>query len=252
MVQRNRFIAGSVIAALVVGGGIFAATQWANAASADTTLYACVGTGDGKMRMVDAGTTCDKKETLVSWNVTGPQGVPGPQGSAGPQGSPGPQGPKGDKGDAGSGTPAATVVGFLSSPDLHGDSTVVGHEGDVEITAFEVGVTNSSTILGGGQGAGKAELSPITITKHTDSASTTLMKFAFNGQHVRDASITLCDPSDCTATTTAVYQVTDVLVTLDKHAAAGDTETVALAFGKIKYTVGSSTVSFDATTGKVG
>ena len=66
--------------------------------------------------------------------------------------------------------PAVTVVGFLTAPGISGGSTVAGHVGDVEITAFDLGVTNTATTSGGGgSGTGKAELSPITIVKHTDA-----------------------------------------------------------------------------------
>jgi len=242
MLTRNRIIAGGSVAVLVAAGGIFAATQLANAASGDsTTLYACVKSDDGQMRMVDAGTTCRTPERLVSWSVTGPQGVPGPHGSPGPQGVPGPAGPAGDSGAA-----AASVVGFLSAPGITGDSTATGHVGDVEITAFELSVTNSGTTTGGGgAGAGKADLSPITIVKHTDKASVDLMAMALSGSHLRDATVTLCDPANCAATTTGVYALSDVLVSSDKHSAVGDTESLAITAVKLKYTVGSDFTAWD-------
>lgn len=58
----------------------------APAFAADSTLSACIGKQTGVMRYTDAGTGCRSGETLVTWNVQGPQGVPGPQGPQGPTG----------------------------------------------------------------------------------------------------------------------------------------------------------------------
>lgn len=60
----------------------------------------------------DAGTTCPKGTTAISWNQQGPPGPAGPAGSPGP---PGPQGPKGDTGPAGPPGP-----GISSLDDLNG------------------------------------------------------------------------------------------------------------------------------------
>lgn len=42
-------------------------------------IYACVGS-TGVPQIVSPGTTCKKNETLITWNVAGPQGPPGPTG----------------------------------------------------------------------------------------------------------------------------------------------------------------------------
>jgi hypothetical protein len=65
----------------------------ATSVGADTTptiYYACVNMKSGSIYMVNAGDTCKKGYTPMSWNQVGPQG---PQGPAGPQGPQGPAGP---------------------------------------------------------------------------------------------------------------------------------------------------------------
>ncbi len=52
-------------------------------------LEACVNSGNGNLRLVDASTACHANETRVTWNVAG---SPGPAGPAGPAGPPGPAG----------------------------------------------------------------------------------------------------------------------------------------------------------------
>ncbi len=63
-----------------------------------TTYYACVNMKTGSIYMVNAGNTCQKGYTPISWNQVGPQGPQGPQGAVGPAG---PQGPQGQQGPAG-------------------------------------------------------------------------------------------------------------------------------------------------------
>lgn len=71
----------------------------------------------GLLRMVDDPTDCLRNETLVSWNVVGPQGEPG---VAGADGAVGPQGPPGE---------VSTI------DDFTGDTcTLFGRTGEVYVT----------------------------------------------------------------------------------------------------------------------
>jgi Collagen triple helix repeat (20 copies) len=112
------------------------------AQASNNTIYACVNR-NGDARIVDPTEECRRQETLVRWNVVGPQGpagAPGPQGPAGPQGpqgvagpqgtigptgatgqtgSVGPQGPKGDTG----------AQGTTGAPGAKGDTGAQGPQG---------------------------------------------------------------------------------------------------------------------------
>jgi hypothetical protein len=65
-------------------------------------IFACVNATSGAVRIVAQGVACRTPESLVTWNVVGPQGPPGPAGPAGALGPPGPQGPAGPAGPQGS------------------------------------------------------------------------------------------------------------------------------------------------------
>jgi Collagen triple helix repeat (20 copies) len=65
-------------------------------------IFACVNANSGAVRIVAQGAACRSLESLVTWNVVGPQGPPGPAGPAGALGPPGPQGPVGPAGAQGS------------------------------------------------------------------------------------------------------------------------------------------------------
>lgn len=78
-------------------------------AAPDSVIYACKGDRSGSVRIVSEGTSCQRGESRISWNVggpTGPQGPVGPPGSPGPQGPSGPQGPVGPPGAMGPQGPA--------------------------------------------------------------------------------------------------------------------------------------------------
>src|SRR5215831_17305577 len=87
--------------------GAFVVTLALAPISADAQqIFACVNATSGAVRIVAQGVACRTPETLVTWNVVGPQGPPGPAGPAGAQGSAGPQGPQGMSGERGPFGPA--------------------------------------------------------------------------------------------------------------------------------------------------
>src|SRR5882672_6455215 len=85
------FAASLVCSALGINGAERAADQ----------IYACVNNSSGEIKLVAQNATCKNNETLVVWNVVGPQGPIGPAGPAGPAGPVGPVGPQGPQGPAG-------------------------------------------------------------------------------------------------------------------------------------------------------
>lgn len=100
-----------ILAAVVGAGILIAGSSVATAAVvSNNTINGCYTTKSGALRVIDTSAgTCAKGETAISWNRTGPQGLPGVKGDtgpAGPAGAPGAQGPAGPAGSAGA--PGAT------------------------------------------------------------------------------------------------------------------------------------------------
>lgn len=109
----------ATLAALWLAGSPLMAAPQTSPTDSSNVIRACVQTppaprrgdrdrGDaGQVRIIGPNDTCRRNETLITWNITGPQGPkgdPGPQGvpgPAGPQGLPGAQGLQGPKGDVG-------------------------------------------------------------------------------------------------------------------------------------------------------
>jgi hypothetical protein len=81
------------LAALALMG---AAIAGASTTADSEQIYGCVDSR-GTLRVVDDG-ECNRRETLITWAVQGPEG---PVGSAGPEGPEGPVGPAGVTGEAG-------------------------------------------------------------------------------------------------------------------------------------------------------
>ena len=89
----------------------------------------------------DAGITCPKGTTAVSWNQTGPAGPPGATGPAGQAGAAGPQGPTGPAGPQG---PAGSSTAGPSGLD----TTVVYASGTGNVPAYCP--ADHPYVLGGG------------------------------------------------------------------------------------------------------
>ena len=88
-------------------------------------IHACVHKDKLKRIVGDPG-DCKKKETALSWNQAGPQGLQGPQGvhgtqgALGPAGSAGPAGPSGPSGPQGPAGLDATINGVTAGGSLSG------------------------------------------------------------------------------------------------------------------------------------
>jgi len=101
---------------------------WTNAAINGTHVFV----------LQDAGTSCPKGTTAISWNQqgpAGPTGPAGPQGPAGPAGATGPAGTKGDTGAQGQPGPAGDTgpsgpAGPQGPPGLQGAQGPAGADGN--------------------------------------------------------------------------------------------------------------------------
>ena len=102
---RRIIITGAAALALVAGGTTAGAAIAAGPIDGSGVIhgryYPASKGGSSQVVLQNAGTTCPKNTTAITWNQTGPQGATGPQGPQGPQGQTGPQGPQGQTGATG-------------------------------------------------------------------------------------------------------------------------------------------------------
>ena len=79
-VQR-RWVAPAVVAIMAAAIGSVQATI----PDSNGVVHACYK-NNGAIRVVNSAANCKANETALTWNQTGPQGVPGPAGATGPSG----------------------------------------------------------------------------------------------------------------------------------------------------------------------
>ena len=78
----RRILAVIAATAILVGGG----TYFATAETTPDPVNACVTKSTGAVRIVATTTLCKSSEARLSWNLSGPQGLPGTNGTDGVSG----------------------------------------------------------------------------------------------------------------------------------------------------------------------
>jgi type VI secretion system secreted protein Hcp len=81
---------------------------------------------------------------------------------------------------------------FLKLNGVKGESKDKVHTKEIDVLAWSWGMSNSGTAhVGGGAGAGKANVQDLSFTKYVDSSSPNLMLGCCNGKHFPDALLTV-------------------------------------------------------------
>jgi Collagen triple helix repeat (20 copies) len=141
-ITRRAAIVGVSVAAVAAGGsGVALATTQGSS----NVYQGCLNHNLGALYNVEVNPTtpprCLSRDTVISWNQTGPAGAAGPQGpkgdtgpagAVGPQGAKGdtgPAGPAGDKGDTGAAGPAGPA-GAKGDTGPAGPAGPAGAKGD--------------------------------------------------------------------------------------------------------------------------
>ena len=123
--------------------------------------------------------------------------------------------------------------------DLKGESKIKGADGAMDVLAWSWGVSNSGTAhVGGGMGAGKANVQDLSFTKYLDTASPDLMLACCNGKHIGEAKLTLRKAAGDKQMEYLIITMTDLIVTSVSSGGSGGedrlTENVTLNFAKVK------------------
>ncbi len=129
---------------------------------------------------------------------------------------------------------------FLALDGVDGESTDDKHKGEIELESWSFGIASSGTarLGGGGAGAGKAQMSDLSVMKSVDLATPALLQAAASGQRIARATLTQrsagANPLDVLTMVLA-----PVLVTSCQLSAASDgppQESVQLSFGTVQLT----------------
>ncbi len=74
--------------------------------------------------------------------------------------------------------------------DVPGESTHKDHKDEIEVLSWSWGVSNASTIAGGGSGRGKAQGNDFNFMHRYDKASPVLAKKSIGGVHFPEVTLT--------------------------------------------------------------
>lgn len=131
---------------------------------------------------------------------------------------------------------------FLKLEGVPGESTREGFEEQIEVESLNFGVNNpTSSGPGAGRGAGKASISPISISKQVDKASPKLFDACTHGKHFPTAEITFHRSGGDEAVDYLVYKLEKVYVSdyqINGTSGMEDRprEQISLDFGKVEVT----------------
>jgi type VI secretion system secreted protein Hcp len=130
---------------------------------------------------------------------------------------------------------------FLKIEGIEGDSTDPMHINEINVVSFKIGVLNSGTFsTGGGGGAGKVQVTDLTVFKFIDKASPQLFVAAAQGDHIRSATLVVRKSGN----PFTVYKIVldDVLISsVNDNASTTDqngnlVETITLNWSRITWT----------------
>lgn len=129
---------------------------------------------------------------------------------------------------------------FLKLDDIKGEAQDSKHKGEIDVLAWSWGLSQSGTFhTGGGGGAGKMNAQDLTVTKWVDLASPLLQLYTANGDHFKEAVLTVRkagkNPLEYIKLTMKKVMVTSI----STGGSGGEdrlTETVSLNFAQADFT----------------
>lgn len=126
---------------------------------------------------------------------------------------------------------------YIKIGDLKGESSDKVHKEEIDVLAWSWGMSNSgSAHMGGGQGAGKANVQDLSFTKFIDKSSTELQLACLNGKHFAKANLVVRKAGEKPLEYLKI-ELTDLIVTSVSTGGSGGedrlTENVTLNFAKV-------------------
>jgi type VI secretion system secreted protein Hcp len=80
---------------------------------------------------------------------------------------------------------------FLKLDGIQGESTATGHTNEIQILSFSWGASNVSSVAGtGGSGAGKVDLSDLSVMVFFDKSTPKFFKSITTGTHIPTGTLT--------------------------------------------------------------
>lgn len=129
---------------------------------------------------------------------------------------------------------------FTDDDKIQGETALVNCPNEIDVLSWSWGMSQAgSTHQSTGSGSGKVDVRDLSFTKYVDKTSPTLMQFCCNGQHLKEALLTIRKAGGKKPVDYVRIFMKDIIVANVSHGASGGqdrlTEEVTLNFGKVKY-----------------
>jgi len=127
---------------------------------------------------------------------------------------------------------------FMKIGSVDGESQDKAHKGEIDVLAWNWGMSNSGTAgLGGGAGAGKVNVQDLSFTKYIDKSSTTLGLSCCKGTHQDKATLTVRKAGDKPLEYLKITMSEVLITSISTGGSGGEdrlTENVSLNFASVK------------------
>ena len=129
---------------------------------------------------------------------------------------------------------------LMKIPGVDGEATTKGFEKHIELGSFSLGASNPSNVTAGtGSGAGKVDLSSLSVSKSVDLASAKLFQQCCAGKHFDEATIVCREAGGDAPVEYWTIKLKQVFVdNISWGASSGGgkpSETVSISFAEIKF-----------------
>jgi type VI secretion system secreted protein Hcp len=130
---------------------------------------------------------------------------------------------------------------FLKIPGVDGESQAKGHEKEIEVFSYSLGASNPSSVASGtGSGAGKVDLSSLSIQKQVDTATAKLFLNCCTGKHFDNGTITVREAGGDEPVEYLTIEMKQVFIdSINWGASSGGgkpSESVSMSFAECKFT----------------
>jgi type VI secretion system secreted protein Hcp len=132
---------------------------------------------------------------------------------------------------------AANYFIKFEGPDVAGESTQSGYEGQIEVLSFSWGLSQAGGFAyGGGGGVAKANLQDLSISFRQCKGSPTFMEMCATGEHFDKATLTCLKAAGTAQEKYLEIALEDVIVSSYQTGGSGDDmpiESLSLNFAKV-------------------
>lgn len=132
------------------------------------------------------------------------------------------------------------VDAFIKIGDIKGETKDAAKKDHIDVLSWSWGMSQHGSFhMGGGGGAGKADVQDLSFTKFVDKATPTLMKYCCKGEHIKEAVLTVRKAGGKKPLDYIILKLEKVIVSSVSTGGSGGedllTENITLNFAKFKY-----------------